>query len=367
MLRLGLIVTALAAVSAVARPAPVTVLINSAHGAGEAVEAIKILKGSAVLGTRIIVDTTVCAPNDTTYDPNFVWDSLSTTTPFYSVTANGGGYDCGPPPRSENHAPYTVLNRSFSSPPSEAAHYGTLEAHHIVLSVAYLGPATNRAYVQPGIYTVNTASPNAGEKSGLGVEWALAADYKGMRSDAPSWVTADMSGILAAMRLDHPRWTVPDIVAALRQTASNWPTGYDASNWGYGTVDYDSADAIAGTAALYLEPPVVSVANYGCYATITLYPFRQTRRAHEAVYSVDPSYAWPVKNEYTATDISASGARLLHTSKGTDATPMFSYAPGVTGTATLIAFTTDGRGDYSRVESFSPQHVTLTAYPLCPQ
>lgn len=309
MLRFTLSIVAMVAVSTVSQAVPVTVLINSAHGASEAVAAIKILEGSIALGSSIIVDKTVCAPNDTTYDPNFVSDALSTTTRFYSATAKGGGYDCGPPSRSENYAPYGVLNRSFSSPPSEADNYGGLEAHDVALSVAYLGPATNPAYFQPGIYTVNTTSSNAGERSGPGIEWAIPADYKGFRTDAPSWVTADMTGILAAMRLHHPRWTVPDIVAALRQTASNWPTGYDAGNWGYGTVDYDRAEAIASTSALYLEPPVVSVANYGCYAVVTLYPFRQSRRAHEAVYSADPSYEWPVKNEYTTADISASGPR----------------------------------------------------------
>ena len=366
MLRFTLIVAALAAMCGVAQAAPrVTVLINSAHGASEAVGAIRILKGSGVLGSSVVVDKTVCAPNDTMYDPNFVADALSRTIPFYSATANGGGYDCGPPPRAENYAPYGVLNRSFSNPPSGADNYRTLETHGIVLSVAYLTPATGPAYGQPGIYTVNTAGLNAGVRSGLGVEWAISASYKGMTTDAPSWVTADMTGILAAMRLDHPRWTVPDIVAALRQTASNWSTGYDASDWGYGVVNYDWADAIASPSSLYLEPPVMAVVNSGCYATITLYPFRQTRRAREAVYSVDPTYAWPVKDEYTTADIKASGATLIYTSNGTDATLTFEYAPPMSGTVTLIAFTTDGNGDYSRVESFAPQQATLTVGPGC--
>ena len=366
MLRLALIVAASAAMGGVAYATPrVSVLINSAHGANEAVRAIAILEGSEVLGSRVVVDRTVCAPNDTTYDARFVADALSRTTPFYSVTANGGGYDCGPPPWSENYAPYGVLNRSFSNPPSEAQNYRTLEAHGIVLSVAYLGPATGPAYVQPGIYTVNTAGVNAGKPSGRGVEWAISAGYKGMTTDAASWVTADMTGILAAMRLDHPRWTVPDIVAALRQTASHWSTGYDASDWGYGIVNYVRADAIASTSSLYLEPPVMAVINNGCYATITLYPFRQTRRAREVVYSVSPSYVWPVKNEYTTADIEASGAALIYTSNGTDVTPTFEYAPPRSGTLTLIAFTTDGHGRYSRVESFSLQQVRLTVGPGC--
>lgn len=80
----------LLALAPMAHAAPrVTVLINSAHGARETVEAITILKGPTALGRSVIVDKTVCAPNDTTYDPYFVSDALSTRSPFYSATANG--------------------------------------------------------------------------------------------------------------------------------------------------------------------------------------------------------------------------------------------------------------------------------------
>ena len=69
--------------------------------------------------------------------------------------------------------------------------------------------------------------------------------------------------------------------------------------------------------------------------------------------------------EYTAVDLQEAGidvSRPIYDSRSVAGliTPMHFYVPAANGTATFIAFTTDGDGNYSRVESFSEQSVTLT-------
>jgi hypothetical protein len=364
-LKLSRLILAVLAVC-VCRTAPaasvVAALVNSAHGANQLVADFKILKPSSQLGTSVILDRTTCSPSDTTAYPNFFAAAgMDTMAPFFSVL---DGNDCGPPVRgAENYVPYGVLNYSFTGAPGEDVYYSQLSRYDQAASLPYLGACVVAAICrQPGIYLVETASQNQDPlaPSASGVEFEFSASYKGFDTSAPSWVTAGMSAVLTALRYDHPTWTAPDIVAALRQTAANWSTGYSATNYGYGIVDYESADAIASAASLYLQPPVMEVINFGDYAAIVLYPFRQTRRAYEVLYAVAPSYPWPRKNEYTAADITASRAKLLYTSNGTDMTPTFSYTPATSGGAmTLVAFTTDGKGHYSRVESFSAQQVTV--------
>jgi hypothetical protein len=368
MMQLTRLIIAVLAICACrgATAAPVVAaLVNSAHGANQLVADFKILKSSALLGKAVMLDRTTCSPSDTTPYPDFfVAAATATTAQFFSVV---DGNTCGPPIRdAENFAPYGVLNYSFTHGPREDDYYAQFARYDQLASLPYLGGCTvTDVCRQPGIYTVETASQNQFGlgPSASGVEFEFSARYKGFDTFAASWVTAGMSAVLTALRYDHPSWAAPDIVAALRQTAANWTAGYSATNYGYGIVDYDKADAITNASSLYLEPPVMDIINFGDYAAIVLYPFRQTRRAYEVLYSVDPSYVWPVKDEYTKIDIAASRAKLLYTSNGTDVTPTFSYTPAILGgPVTLVAFTTDGKGNYSRVESFSPQQVRLTVH-----
>ena len=361
----------LAAAMALVAPAfasTVTVAINSAHGASYLLADFEILKPSVTVGTEALIDRSVCDPDSTSFDPSFVSDATSNASfEFFSVL---DGNDCGPPPINvQNNVPYQVLNQSFADPPTEDVNYSTLEEYDSALSLPFLGACTeNTACRQPGIYSVNSTAPELNYTSGYSIEFELSNGYLGFNTTAPSWVTAGLSAIYAALRYDHPSWTVPDVTAALRQTAANWASGYSLSNFGYGIIDWASADAITSTADLYLQPPVVNVPeNYGYYAQIVLYPFRQTRRAYEVVYSVNPNYSWPLKNEYTTSDITASGGTLLYTSNGTDVTPTFTYFAGASGTLTLIAFTTDGEGNYSRVESFSKITIPLEVRTACTQ
>jgi hypothetical protein len=211
-----------------------------------------------------------------------------------------------------------------------------------------------------------SSSPNSGNGgTGPGIEFALSASYKGLDTSADSWVSAEMAGLLGALRFGHPTWTWFDIKGALRQTAANWPSGYNAAFFGYGTIDWDGANAVASTNAIFLQPPVLLATLVSkTQILVTVYPFRQTRRAYEVVYVVPANYSWPLKNEYTLSDIVASGATQVFSSQGSTAVTPSGVANLVIqpGTYQLMAFTTDGLGNYSRVESFS---AVTTPAVLC--
>jgi hypothetical protein len=93
-------------------------------------------------------------------------------------------------------------------------------------------------------------------------------------------------------------------------------------------------------------------------AQITLYPFRQTRRSHEVIYSINPTYVWPAgKSELLSADLAAAGATLLYNSNGTDVIPTVSIARPTIAPLWIVAFTTDGAGHFSRVEEFSVYRI----------
>lgn len=271
-----------------------------------------------------------------------------------------------------NHAPYTVLNASICqyTVANDVSFYPTLLAQNAIYTIPVGGGPGGCGLLpdgtEPGVLISTATSTNSGDgATGWGIEFALSASYKGLNTTEDSWDSAAMAGFYAAFTNQHPTWNFFDIKAAFRQTASNWSTGYDASVYGYGILDYDSATAITSTGSLYLQPPGMTVTPHFGYAIILLLPYRQTRRSHEVVYSVNPSYVFPVKNEYTFSDITASGGTLLYTSNGTDIEPMYTYMPVVNGNVSFIAFTTDGLGNYSSIQKFSTQTVALSVAASC--
>lgn len=325
------------------------VLNNSIHAADAIRSAVSIL-ASGVLDGAIVVDVTSL---DNTFDSSLVTDAANTTRVNYSSANNA----------PTNHAPYTVVTSSFGgfgTASNEPGNYGDIIAEGLIDNWAYVPTTPLPISTPPPIAVTNISRSFQPLETGGGVEYAMTSGYKGFDTSSPSGTTASFAGLLAVMKYNHPTWLWGDVKAALRQTATNWATGYDHTAFGYGNVDYDAATAVASPAALYLQPPGVALSAVGNMLSITLYPFRQTRRAFEAVYIIPLAYAWPVKNEYVAADIVASGAVLLYTSSGADVIPRGSVLmTQPAGDYYVIAFTTDGAGAYSRVEPFSSNPVTV--------
>ncbi len=94
-----------------------------------------------------------------------------------------------------------------------------------------------------------------------------------------------------------------------------------------------------------------------------MYPFRSARRAYEVIYLVPGDYAFPMKNELTASDIASltsAGGQLVFTGNRTDPTPSGTVSYTLSNpdlSYALVAFTTDGAGAYSRVEAWCPVSV----------
>lgn len=257
-----------------------------------------------------------------------------------------------------NHAPYQVI--AWPTTTDTHQYYAQLQAQIGVISLAK-GPGNASNHQLPAIATNTTSVGSDDGSTGWGVTYGISKNYLGLDTSSDSNDAGITAGFLAALLYNHGTWNAFDANAALRIGSANWPT-YDHTNYGFGLINWTTANAVA---TLYLQPPDMEIMNAGYYLTITLYPFRQSRRSAEVVYSVSSSYSWPRKNEYTAADIAASGGTLIYTSNGTDVTPQFSYAPAVSGTITLVAFTTDGSGNYSTEQEFSPISETVTLKSNC--
>lgn len=273
-----------------------------------------------------------------------------------------------------NHAPYNILNASICqyTVANDLAFYPALLAQNAIYTIPIGGGVGSCGLLpngtEPGVLISTATSTNSGDgATGWGTEFALSASYKGLNTTEDSWDSAALAGFYASMTdaSQHPTWNFFDIKAAFRQTASNWSTGYNSATYGYGIFNYDLATAIGSTSSLYLQPPGMVISPHFGYAIVALIPYRQTRRTREVVYSVSAAYSFPIKNEFTTADITASGATLLYTSNGTDVEPTYTFMPTVNGSVTFIAFTTDGLGNYSRFESFSEQTVSLSVATSC--
>lgn len=346
--------------------------------------------GSSCVSNPIFIDAN---PSD-----NYLPDLFAAATPptnVCNIVSGQSNQNCGT--LVANHGPYAVVSSSYcclwTGQLVDVSDYSTSITNNFIHSIplaTYVAGPTPTGMFPPASSALSTEGP-----SDWGVEFSFAAsadhssgictvnngcwqlcsgDTCRVTIGPDSTVTAYMAGILASAKYKQPTWNWFDIKGALRQTAvvcntpssSQWAVGYDHTKYGYGCVQFDTAVALSGTSAIYLQTPTMQVVNHGYYVEVNLYPFRSTRRNHEVVYSCTAGHTWPVKNEYALSDITAGCSTLLYTSNGTDTIPSFVFAPLASGTVTLIAFTTDGSGNYSRVEQFSPVSATLTIGSMCP-
>jgi hypothetical protein len=310
--------------------------------------------------------------------------------------------------------PYYIVNQSSTGYVAsyDQQNYAALVAGSMVYSMAYCGypltgdqppvafvTALQNQGVGPSVIP-NIPAGSSGCGYAQGIEFSLPANCtssdctwtysSSVHIGSPSAAQEAVTAILAAMKTSHPTWTWGDIKGALRQTASNWGTGYapaagsgSSVGFGYGNINYTNATAVSGPSAIYLEPPSATIYSAGQYAQITIYPFLQTRRTSEVIYTFTSAPIWPSYttgcssgpcNEYTYAQLAAiassyGGTRVAQTSGGV--TPTFIYYPPSAGTVYFAVFTTDATGalggseHYSRGEMFSTQSVALTVSTSC--
>jgi hypothetical protein len=331
------------------------VLSNTDHAASFINTAVSTVLGAGVVDVSVLTDETSTDNGGASFltGSAFVSAGRDTGRTNFQIANNA---------TSRNNAPYTILTQSslgYSLSLDESLYTSLYNVG--VNSILYLQPQVypTAAVSPPPIGMANIIAPlsaNPNNGAGGGTEFAMSAAYKGFDTSFSSNVAALFAGLLAAVSHNHPSWTVWDLKGAFRQTASKWATGWNAD---YGNINYDNATAIASSSAIFLQPPLLLASSTAVnQLTLTIYPFRQTRRHHEVVYLIPVAYAWPIKNEYVTADITASGGTLVYTSNGTDviptATVSFSVAPG---RYNLVAFTTDNAGAFSRHEIWSDTAV----------
>lgn len=190
--------------------------------------------------------------------------------------------------------------------------------------------------------------------------WTPVVGGGSMDVTSASATTEAMSAVLAGLKSRHPLWTWGDVKSVLRTTASNWNSGYVGYNangpaFGYGNIDYPSADGYTGN--IYLQPPNLNV-NLGIIANaayIQIFPFRTTRRAGEMIYAFNSKPILPApgaNNEYSYSQISSLvssyGGSVFYSSTGLpDQFNVFTHNLVNGAPIYLLAFTVDSLPDYT--------------------
>lgn len=231
--------------------------------------------------------------------------------------------------------------------------YRELSRNGVVHVFAYEPTQTQPKNAPPpaAFVTVNAV----GRTTGDGIEFGVPTDYmagKG-QSPFPSGVTAQLAGLMACLKYRHPSWNWFDVKAALRSTAGNFHSGYDPRKYGYGIIDYRSANALSEASSLPLFPPAAVIGEiHDDRIDFFVNSFRQTRRVADVLmkFPVPP----PVRRmELTLEEvISLGGERIFAGDLPVDKN-VVSYQASRGETAYFVWFSVDGHGMFSRIESYS--------------
>ena len=201
-----------------------------------------------------------------------------------------------------------------------------------------------------------------GGKTGHGIEFGVPQGYmhgKGQGS-TPSGVTAQLAGLMACLKFQHPQWNWFDVKAALRSTAANYPTGYNPRNYGYGVIDYPAANALRDAKALPLCPPAAVLRPLrGDAIFFSVNPFQQSRRVADALFKFKAAPA-PCLGELSLAGIVALGGQQVYLADVAKSGNSVGYRAAREETAYFVWFTKDAAGKFSRIEPYSilgPVHL----------
>ena len=375
-------------VAAAAHAAGPNVLNNTGHAASSIYLAVDAqLGGTSDINAPggLYLDATTSGDSGSCANDAAIIAAAQSAGPFYRITATGPPW--GP---TENQSPWlvTTTSCSFSSqqlPNADVLTYATLYANGAIDSYAFVPVNGTLAGTQPPTLATNILPTSGNASFSLpGIEFGMTANYTlngiNVNGTTPSGSEAAFGGFLAALKFAAPSANWFDIKSALRATAANWSTGYASASYGYGAINVPAAaTALAtGGTAIYLQPPGLSVAAYGNYALLTLYPFRSSRRQSEIVVGFSSAPTWLAfsNNEYTYAQLqslmTSYGGTIVYQSNGTDVIPNFEYVAAMNVTIYFAAFSTTAANaaglssaTFSRGEAYSAISATLTASSKC--
>ena len=219
-------------------------------------------------------------------------------------------------------------------------------------------PQPDKAPPPAAFVTVN----RIGGKTGHGIEFGVPTTYmngKG-QSSTPSGVTAQLAGLMACLKFQHPAWNWFDVKAALRRTAANYPTGYNPQNYGYGVIDYPAANALHDAQMLPLfAPAAVLRPQQGNALPFSINPFQQSRREGDALFKFKSAPALCLA-ELSLAEIMDRGGQLIFLGDSTKSGNSAAYLVTREEIAYFVWFTKDASGRFSRIEPYSvlgPVHL----------
>ncbi len=327
-------------------------LVNSDHAATQLVTALNVVFNNSIPAS-IKYDHTAyngdCS--STVFQSAFINEMFSTSQ--QNCHSDGSTL--------VNNAPYLVGSTSDAGDTSnqDGGFYSTLVANGAIHVQAYdvislRNPITIKGF--PPTASTNMCDQSSSDcVTGDQLEFSMTTTLyntllPGGGTHFVSYATPAFGAVLVWLKYTTG-WSWFDIKAALRQISSNWASGYDSTNYGFGYIDnYQMIPNLNPATGIHLQAPGVLFANN----TITVYPFKTTRRDHEEMYFCT-AVAFPVQNEYTSSTLTSLGCTLFHSFKND--TPVngvyaFSYMPSFSSVqGQAVVFTTDGLGNYSRVEN----------------
>ena len=249
----------------------------------------------------------------------------------------------------------TILSSSFSgwNYLLDSAGYLKLSRNGMVHVFAYEPKQQQQKNAPPPavFVTVNAV----GRTTGDGIEFGVPANYmegKG-QSPYPSGVAAQLAGLMACLKYRHSSWNWFDVKAALRSTAVNFKSGYDPRTYGYGIIDYHSANTLSDASLLPLFPPaavIVEVQNDRVVFFVN--SFKQTRRTVDALFkfSTPPQ---PQLRDLSLNDITSLAGKQVFAGDPSVTTNSLSYRSSHDETVYFVWFTKDANGMFSRIEPYS--------------
>jgi len=340
---LGLVLVGLAAIfMPAAAGSPVRLRINTTHGLENALGAVKDA------GLSVTTDVIVTPSSEFNGRPFLPPDK-------FLLNARA--------------AQATIMSSSFSNWNYlyDTAMYQVLSKNGLVHVYAYEPRKRQPSGAPPPavFVTVNLY----GGRTGDGIEFCVPKKYmNGLgQSDTPSGATAQLAGLMACLKFNHPHWNWFDIKAALRATSSNFLTGYNPNKWGYGAIDYRSANALTDSAQLPLFPPATVMGAKGSDTVVfAINAFKQTRRAADAlfIFNLRPI---PTQKELSLDELNAMGGRLIFAGARLETENLCSVRLTGNLPAYFVWLTKDSKGRYSRIEPYSilgPVQLVHAKVPL---
>lgn len=314
--------------SFLASPPPIKLRINTSHGLGNA--------RGAVLDAGLSLQTDVLVTPSSEFDgrpylnpDKFIADAKTEGATILSSSFSGWDYRFD-----------TVL-------------YGKMASQQLLHVYAYVPKEKQPDNLPPPavFVTVNVI----GGQTGHGIEFGLPKLYmQGRGQDSsPSGVTAQLAGLLASLKYQRPTWNWFDVKASVRSTASNFSTGYDAANYGYGTIDYHAANKLNEAAQLPLFPPAAVIsARSGNRVQFSVNSFRQSRRQADVLYKFRLRPLVQAK-ELTHDDLQSMGGQQIFAGNLASTANNLSVNLVDGENVYFVWLTRDAQRNYSRIENYS--------------